>query len=100
MNLAMNRRNLLKELEIMTVSKLLICKSKAEQEEHFILYVKTKFEAVYIILKRKTLVNLIIVTFFPRSIKLRDLEEEMITHVADVIGKLDADIFDDVQFHV
>ena len=40
--------------------------------------------------------------FLPKSIKLRALEDEMITHVADnhkdVIEKLDEDIYDD-EYH-
>ena len=80
----------------------IVYKSNDEQEEHFILYVKTNFEAVYKKFQEEKTIKCYYCDFLPKSIKLRDLEDEMITHVADnhkdVIEKLDEDIYDD-EYH-
>ena len=76
--------------------------SSNEEEESFQLYVRTNYPTVFNKFKTEKTIKCYYCDFLPKSIKLRDLEDEMITHVADnhkdVIEKLDEDIYDD-EYH-
>ena len=70
-----------------------------EDEESFQLYVKTTFPTVFNKFTTDKSIQCYYCDFLPRSKTLRDLEEEMITHVEDKhkVAKeaLDRDNFDD-----
>ena len=73
-----------------------------EDEESIKLYVKTNFPAVFKKFKAEKTVKCYYCNFLPKSRKLRDLEDEMVTHIKnthkDAKEVLDAEIFDD-EYH-
>ena len=76
--------------------------SSDEDEESFQLYVKTNFSAVFDKFKIEKTIKCYYCDFYPKSRKLRDLEDEMITHVSDTHKEakevLEKEIFDD-EYH-
>ena len=73
-----------------------------EDEQMFQLYVKTNCPAVFNKFTTEKSIKCYYCDFLPRSKKLRDLEDEMVKHIADThkVAKeeLDADNFDD-EYH-
>ena len=73
-----------------------------EDEEMFQLYVKTNFQAVFTKFTTEKSIKCYYCDFLPRSKKLRDIEDEMMTHVEDThkVARedLDAEKFDD-EYH-
>ena len=76
--------------------------SSDEDEESFQLYVKTNFPEIFKKFKTENTIKCYYCNFVPRSRKLRDLENEMMTHIEDthkdVIDRLEKDTFDD-EYH-
>ena len=69
-------------------------KSSDEDEESFLLYVKTNFEPVYKKFKEENTIECYYCDFLPRSKKLRDLEDEMRIHLLDN----HKDVTEDIDF--
>ena len=57
--------------------------SSDEDEESFQTYVKVNFEALFKMFKEEKTIKCFYCDFCPRSKKLRDLEDEMRTHIED-----------------
>ena len=76
--------------------------SSNEEEESFQLYVRTNYPTVFNKFKTEKTIKCYYCDFLPRSKKLRDLEDEMITHVVDThkvaIEDLENENFDD-EYH-
>ena len=73
-----------------------------EDEEHFQTYVKVNFPAVFKKFKAEKTIKCYYCNFTPKSRKLRDLEDEMVSHIKDTHKDakevLDSEIFDD-EYH-
>ena len=76
--------------------------SSNEEEESFQLYVRTNYPTVFKKFKTENAIKCYYCYFLPKSKKLRDLEDEMITHVVDThkvaIEDLENENFDD-EYH-